>query len=105
MPWCLLALAGFLGAEAGSLTITTRSRAVAPGEIATPMNDAEDVDPHGIDRPGIPLGRPGDAREIAAVIALLASPAGAYITGASYAVDGGMLQMGPHGGSHITSQE
>ena len=33
MPWCLLALAGFLGADAGSLTITTRSRAVAPGEI------------------------------------------------------------------------
>ena len=33
MPWCLLALAGLLGTEAGSLTITTRSRAVAPGEI------------------------------------------------------------------------
>lgn len=33
MAWCLLTLAGFLGADAGSLTITTRSRAVAPGEI------------------------------------------------------------------------
>ncbi|BDI22828.1 SDR family oxidoreductase [Herbiconiux sp. L3-i23] len=79
--------------------------AVAPGEIATPMTDQEDEDPHGAERPGIPLGRPGDAREVAAVIAFLASPASAYVTGASWAVDGGMLQMGPHGGSHITSDD
>ncbi|MCJ1703578.1 SDR family oxidoreductase [Rathayibacter sp. VKM Ac-2926] len=89
--------------ELGRYGIT--ANAVAPGEIATPMNDAEDVDPHSIDRPGIPLGRPGDAREIAAVIALLASPAGAYITGASYAVDGGMLQMGPQAGSHLLQDD
>lgn len=47
--------------------------AVAPGEIAAAMTGNEDADPHGIDRPGIPLGRPGDAREIAAAIAHLAS--------------------------------
>lgn len=39
--------------------------------------------------------RPGDAREVAAVVALLASPAAAYVTGASWPVDGGMLTMGP----------
>ncbi|NRG39625.1 SDR family oxidoreductase [Rathayibacter sp. VKM Ac-2835] len=89
--------------ELGSYGIT--ANAVAPGEIATPMNDAEDVDPHGIDRPGIPLGRSGDAREIAAVIALLVSPAGAYITGSSYVVDGGMLQMGPQAGSHLLQDD
>ncbi|NQX27793.1 SDR family oxidoreductase [Microbacteriaceae bacterium VKM Ac-2854] len=77
--------------------------AVAPGEIATPINDADDVDAFGVDRPGIPLGRPGDAREVAAVIAFLASPAAGYVTGSSYVVDGGMLQMGPQAGSHLGS--
>jgi NAD(P)-dependent dehydrogenase (short-subunit alcohol dehydrogenase family) len=77
--------------------------AVAPGEIATPMTGNEDVDPHGVDRPGIPVGRPGDANEIAAVVALLASPAAAYVTGASWVVDGGMLLMGPQAGSHLES--
>jgi NAD(P)-dependent dehydrogenase (short-subunit alcohol dehydrogenase family) len=79
------------------------ANAVAPGEIATRMTGAEDEDPHTIDRPGIPLGRPGNAWEIAAAVAFLASPASSYITGVSLPVDGGMLQMGPHGGSHITS--
>jgi NAD(P)-dependent dehydrogenase (short-subunit alcohol dehydrogenase family) len=68
--------------------------AVAPGEIATKMTGNEDTDPHGEDRPGIPMGRPGDANEIAAVVALLCSPEASYVTGASYVVDGGMLLMG-----------
>src|SRR3954462_6113403 len=45
--------------------------AVAPGEIATPMPGQEDEDPHDNERPGIPAGRPGDAREIGAMIAFL----------------------------------
>jgi NAD(P)-dependent dehydrogenase (short-subunit alcohol dehydrogenase family) len=69
--------------------------AVAPGEIATPMTGQEDVDPFTRERPGVPVGRPGDAREVAAVVTLLASPAAAYVTGASWPVDGGMLLMGP----------
>src|SRR4051812_28198342 len=80
--------------------------AVAPGEIATPMTGQEDEDPTaGRHRPGIPVARPGDAREIAAVVAFLASPAAAYVTGASWPVDGGMLQMGPMAGSHMTSDD
>jgi len=87
--------------ELGQYDIT--ANAVAPGEIATPMTGQTDEDPHRTPRPGIPLGRPGDAREIAAVIAFLASPGASYVTGASWPVDGGMLQMGPQAGSHLTS--
>jgi NAD(P)-dependent dehydrogenase (short-subunit alcohol dehydrogenase family) len=89
--------------ELGQYGIT--SNCVAPGEISTPMTGQEDVDPHTQERPGIPLGRPGDAREMAAVIAFLASPQASYVTGASWVADGGMLQMGPQAGSHITSDD
>ncbi|MGW3354523.1 SDR family oxidoreductase [Streptomyces bungoensis] len=79
--------------------------AVAPGEIATPMTGQEDTDVHTERRPGVPLGRPGDAREVAAVIAFLAGPDASYVTGASWAVDGGMLRMGPQAGSHLTGDD
>lgn len=75
--------------------------AVAPGEIATPMTGQEDRDVTRVERPGVPLRRPGDAREVAAVIAFLAGPESSYVTGASWAVDGGMLRMGPMAGSHL----
>ena len=88
-----------------AVTSVHEHQPVAPGEISTPMNEAEDVGPHEVHRAGIPLGRPGDAREVAAVIAFLASPQTAYVTGASWAVDGGMLQMGPQAGSHLTSDD
>ena len=67
--------------------------AVGPGEIATPMTGQEDEDPHAAQRPGVPLGRPGDAREVAELIAYLASPHASYTTGVSYVIDGGMLLM------------
>jgi NAD(P)-dependent dehydrogenase (short-subunit alcohol dehydrogenase family) len=71
--------------------------AVAPGEVATRMTGAEDTDPDALPRPGIPAGRPGDAREVGAAIAFLASPEASYVTGRSYVVDGGMLLMGGSG--------
>ena len=70
-----------------------RVNAIAPGEIATPMTGNEDADPEGIERPAIPLGRPGHAGEIAAAVAFLASPGASYATGASFLLDGGMLLM------------
>jgi NAD(P)-dependent dehydrogenase (short-subunit alcohol dehydrogenase family) len=92
-----------LALELAEHGITANS--VAPGEIATPMTGQEDGDPATTDRPGVPLGRPGDAREVGAVIAFLSSPAASYVNGASWVVDGGMLQMGPQAGSHITGHD
>jgi NAD(P)-dependent dehydrogenase (short-subunit alcohol dehydrogenase family) len=67
--------------------------AVAPGEIATTMTGQQDEDPRASRRPGLPLGRPGDAFEIAHAIRWLASEEAAYATGASFVVDGGLLLM------------
>jgi NAD(P)-dependent dehydrogenase (short-subunit alcohol dehydrogenase family) len=92
-----------LALELGEHGITANT--VAPGEISTPMNDADADDALETHRAGVPLGRPGHPREIADVIAFLASPQSSYVTGASFVVDGGMLQMGPQGGSHLTSDD
>jgi NAD(P)-dependent dehydrogenase (short-subunit alcohol dehydrogenase family) len=67
--------------------------AIAPGEISTPMTGQHDVDPTTQERPGIPLGRPGVASEIAAAISFLAGPDASYVTGTSFVVDGGLLLM------------
>lgn len=67
--------------------------AVAPGEIATAMTGNEDVDPTAVERPGIPLKRPGSAHEIASLVSWLASPGAGYTTGSSFVVDGGLLLM------------
>jgi NAD(P)-dependent dehydrogenase (short-subunit alcohol dehydrogenase family) len=65
--------------------------AVAPGEIATPMTGAHDEDPADEDRPGLPARRPGNAHEIAEMVAVLARPDARYTTGTSIVVDGGLI--------------
>lgn len=84
-------LTKMMALELAEHQITVNS--VAPGEIATPMTGQEDEDPRQAQRPGVPAGRPGDAREVAELIAHLSSPQASYTTGASYVIDGGMLLM------------
>ena len=69
--------------------------AVAPGAIATPMNDMENADAHKVSLPHIPAGRPGDTREIASMVAWLCSEWSSYTTGQSFIIDGGFMLANP----------
>jgi len=67
-----------------------RVNAIAPGFFATEMTDQY---PDGyLDQMmmRVPAGRKGDPMELAAAVVFLASPAGGYVTGQTFAVDGGM---------------
>ena len=77
-----------LAQELGSRNITVNC--VAPGFIDTDMTKAlTDEQKAGL-LTKIPLGRLGQADEVAATVAFLASPRAGYITGAELHVNGGM---------------
>ena len=81
-----------LAMELGPKNITVNN--VAPGAIDTPIN-ANLLS----NKPeltallnNIPLGRLGTPAEVAGVVAFLASDEGAYVTGSTYFVDGGLIR-------------
>lgn len=78
-----------LAKEVGSRNITVN--VVAPGFIDTDMTRVLGDQQRDAMLAQVPLGRLGEAGEIAAAVAYLASDAAAYITGETLHVNGGML--------------
>jgi glucose 1-dehydrogenase len=68
---------------------------VCPGAVDTPMDAKLKSDRDELDRllAEIPLRRMAKPEEIAELCTFLASDAGAYVTGASYVIDGGMTKQ------------
>lgn len=77
-----------LAREIGSRGVTVNC--VAPGFIDTDMTRALTEGQRAALLQQIPLGRLGNPEDVAAVVAFLASPQAAYITGTTLHVNGGM---------------
>jgi len=77
-----------LASEIGSRGITVN--AVAPGYIQTDMTDDLSDDNKAAMLSRIPANRLGEASEVAAAVAFLASSSASYITGQTLHVNGGM---------------
>ncbi|MFT5063194.1 MAG: 3-oxoacyl-[acyl-carrier protein] reductase [Gammaproteobacteria bacterium] len=77
-----------LALEVASRGITVNC--VTPGFIASDMTDALDAEQRAGLAARVPLGRVGEPSDIAAAVLFLASDMGAYITGETINVNGGM---------------
>jgi glucose 1-dehydrogenase len=68
---------------------------VAPGAIATPINEKVLKDPEKLKKAAseVPLGRIGKPEEVAALAVFLAGNESDYVTGSTYYIDGGMAQQ------------
>lgn len=86
----MMQLTRTLAAEHGKDNIRVNS--IAPGVIRTPIIEAN-LKPER--SKSLPLGRFGEADEIASVVLFLASPMSSYITGATIVADGGMIITTP----------
>lgn len=80
-----------LAVELGPYGITINN--VAPGAIETPINTKLLNNPEklGALLENIPLGRLGQPKDVASVVAFLASSESDYVTGTTFFVDGGLL--------------
>jgi glucose 1-dehydrogenase len=81
-----------LSVELGPLGITVNN--IAPGAIATPINAKmmENKDQLNALLANIPLGRIGTPNDVAGLALFLASDDGAYVTGSTYFIDGGLIR-------------
>ncbi len=81
-----------LAMELGPYGITVNN--VAPGAINTPINASLLENKPQLEAllRNIPLGRLGTTDDVSGVVAFLASDEGAYITGSTYFVDGGLIR-------------
>ncbi|MFL5256609.1 MAG: SDR family oxidoreductase [Rhodopila sp.] len=72
-----------------------RVNAVSPGPVATPLRDKLGLTGAALDDlvGQIPLGRRGTPYEIARMVVLLASDAGAFAVGSEFVLDGGMTNL------------
>jgi glucose 1-dehydrogenase len=81
-----------LSVELGPLGITVNN--IAPGAIATPINAKLMTNKAELDAllTNIPLGRMGTPEDVAGLALFLASDDGAYVTGSTYVIDGGLTR-------------
>jgi glucose 1-dehydrogenase len=81
-----------LAVELGPLGITVNN--IAPGAIATPINTKLLDNKAELDAllKNIPLGRMGTPEEVASLALFLASDDGAYCTGSTFIIDGGLIR-------------
>ncbi|MDB5371313.1 MAG: fabG [Roseomonas sp.] len=87
----LIGLSKALAQEVASRGITVN--VVAPGFIATPMTDVLSEQQKARLMERIPMGRMGEATDIAAAVAYLSSDAAGWVTGATLHVNGGMAMI------------
>jgi 3-oxoacyl-[acyl-carrier protein] reductase len=85
------ALMRTIAIESGRAGVTANS--VAPGWIETASSEPDEL----VAGRHTPIGRPGTADEVAALVAFLCTDEASYVTGQSLVVDGGNVIQEPHG--------
>ena len=87
----LIGMSKSLAQELASRGVTVN--VVAPGFIATPMTDALNDQQKARLMERIPMGRMGEAADIAAAVVYLSSDEAGWVTGATHHVNGGMAMI------------